>query len=100
MKTKPLTTAEYWRYLAAAGLCFLLATPTGAYAQAAGGGNFLSGLLSWVQGSVITTLGTLAIIVVGLVLMSMRASFVVIFAVCAGIWVVFNASTISGMLHQ
>ena len=95
----PLTTAERCRYFGAAVLCFLLASPTGAFAQAAGG-NFLNGLLTWVQGNVITTLGTLAIIVVGLVLMSMRASFVVILAVCAGIWVVFNASTLAGMLQQ
>jgi hypothetical protein len=33
-------------------------------------------------------------LVVGLVMMSMRASFVVIFAVLAGIWVIFNASTL------
>ena len=64
------------------------------------GYSFLSGLLSWIQGNVLTTLGTLAIIVVGLVMMSMRASFVVIFAVLAGIWVIFNASTLIGLLQQ
>lgn len=92
----PLTISERRRYFAGAILCFLLTTPAVANAQ----GAFLNGLLSWVQGGVITTLGTLAIIVIGLVLMSMRASFVVIFAVCAGIWVVFNANTLAGLLRQ
>jgi type IV secretory pathway VirB2 component (pilin) len=99
MKNLPLTACERRRYFIAAVLCFVLASPAGAYAQAAGG-NFLNGLLTWIQGNVITTLGTLAIIVVGLVLMSMRASFVVILAVCAGIWVVFNASTLASLLHS
>lgn len=92
----PLTAAEHGRYFIAAILCFVLASPTGAHAQAA----FMSGALQWLQGNVITTLGTLAIIVVGLVLLSMRASFVTIFAVCAGIWVIFNASTLAGLLRQ
>jgi type IV secretory pathway VirB2 component (pilin) len=99
MNNLPLTPAGRCRYFAAALLCFVLASPTGAFAQAAGG-NFLNGLLTWVQGNVITTLGTLAIIVVGLVMLSMRASFVAIFAVCAGIWVIFNASTLAGLLRQ
>jgi type IV secretory pathway VirB2 component (pilin) len=89
---------QSYRYAATFLLPGLL-MPLEAHAQAAGG-NFLNGLLTWVQGNVITTLGTLAIIVVGLVLMSMRASFVVILAVCAGIWVIFNASTLASMLHQ
>ena len=95
----PLTASERRRYCVAAALCFVLASPTGAFAQAAGG-NFLNGLLTWVQGNVITTLGTLAIILVGLVMLSMRASFVAIFAVCAGIWVIFNANTLAGLLRQ
>lgn len=99
MNTNHLTASERRRYFVAAVLCFLLASPSGAFAQAAGG-SFLGGLLAWVQGNVITTLGTLAIIVVGLVLLSMRASFVSILAVCAGIWVIFNASTLAGFLRQ
>jgi type IV secretory pathway VirB2 component (pilin) len=99
MNDQPLIASERRRYIVAAALCFVLASPTGAYAQAAGG-SFLNGLLNWVQGNVITTLGTLAIIVVGLVLLSMRASFVTIFAVCAGIWVIFNANTLAGLLKQ
>ncbi len=99
MNKQPFTAGERRRYFVAAALCFVLASPTGAYAQAAGG-NFLNGLLNWVQGNVIATLGTLAIIVVGLVMLSMRASFVAIFAVCAGIWVIFNASTLAGLLRQ
>jgi type IV secretory pathway VirB2 component (pilin) len=95
----PLTINERRRYFVAAMFSFVLASPAGAYAQAAGG-SFLNGLLNWVQGNVITTLGTLAIIVVGLVMLSMRASFVAIFAVCAGIWVIFNASTLAGLLRQ
>jgi type IV secretory pathway VirB2 component (pilin) len=93
---KPLTAGERCRYTLAMAAFYLLAMPAVANAQ----GAFLNGLLTWVQGNVITTLGTLAVIVVGLVLMSMRASFVVILAVCAGIWVVFNAGTIAGMLHS
>jgi type IV secretory pathway VirB2 component (pilin) len=91
-----LTTSERRRYLGLMTGYFLLATPAIANAQA----TFLNGLLTWVQGNVITTLGTLAIIVVGLVLLSMRASFVTILAVCAGIWVIFNATTLSGLLRQ
>jgi len=90
-----LTASERHRYLGLMAVYFLLATPAIAHAQ-----TFLSGLLTWVQGNVITTLGTLAIIVVGLVLLSMRASFVTILAVCAGIWVIFNATTLAGLLKQ
>jgi type IV secretory pathway VirB2 component (pilin) len=97
-RISPLTTSERFRYFAVAALSFVLASPGVAFAQT--GGNFLNGLLTWVQGNVITTLGTLSIIVVGLVLLSMRASFVVILSVCAGIWVIFNASTLAGMLQQ
>jgi type IV secretory pathway VirB2 component (pilin) len=96
INARPLKAHERHQLLAVAALCFLVAAPAAANAQAA----FLNGLLTWVQGSVITTLGTLAIIVVGLVLLSMRASFVVILAVCAGIWVIFNAQTLAGMLRQ
>ena len=97
MKTPTtLTIGERRKYLAPFAIYFLLAAPAIADAQTA----FLNGLLTWVQGSVITTLGTLAIIVVGLVLLSMRASFVVILAVCAGIWVIFNATTLAGLLKQ
>ena len=94
--TTPLTVSERRQYFVTAALCFVLTSPVVANAQ----GAFLNGLLSWVQGSVITTLGTLAIIVVGLVMLSMRASFPAIFAVCAGIWVVFNATTLAGLLRQ
>jgi type IV secretory pathway VirB2 component (pilin) len=86
-------------YTIAAAILFALTAPTVALAQTAGG-SFLSGLLSWIQSNVLTTLGTLAIIVVGLVMMSMRASLVAIIAVCAGIWIVFNASTLISMLQQ
>ncbi|HEX3992346.1 MAG TPA: TrbC/VirB2 family protein [Acetobacteraceae bacterium] len=95
MNHAPLTRSERVKGFAAATVFFVLAMPPVADAQ----GTFLQGLLSLVQGNVITTLGTLAIIVVGLVLMSMRASFVVILMVCAGIWIVFNASTLSSMLQ-
>jgi type IV secretory pathway VirB2 component (pilin) len=91
-----LTASDRRRYLGLMAVYFLLATPAIADAQTA----FLNGLLTWVQGNVITTLGTLAIIVVGLVLLSMRASFVTILAVCAGIWVIFNATTLAGLLKQ
>lgn len=87
------------RAAVAALLCLILLAPGAAHAQAFGG-SFLSGLLNWVQSNVITTLGTLAIIVAGLVLMAMRVSLVAILAICAGIWIVFNADTLIGMLRQ
>jgi type IV secretory pathway VirB2 component (pilin) len=83
-------------------LLAVAASPTLAHAQAVGGsgGTFLNGLLTWVQSNVLTTVGTLAIICAGLVMLSMRISVVAIIAVCAGIWVIFNASTIISFLQS
>jgi type IV secretory pathway VirB2 component (pilin) len=83
-------------------LLAVTASPILAHAQAVGGagGTFLNGLLTWVQSNVLTTVGTLAIICAGLVMLSMRISVVAIIAVCAGIWVIFNASTIISFLQS
>ena len=80
----------------------IAASPVLAHAQAVGGagGTFLNGLLTWVQSNVLTTIGTLAIICAGIVMLSMRISVVAIIAVCAGIWVIFNASTIISFLQS
>ena len=84
-------------------LALLLAcsTPMIAHAQAAsGGGSFLSGLVNWLQGSVMTTLATLAVIVVGLTMMTMRASWGSIIIVCIGVYVAMNATTLIGYLQS
>jgi type IV secretory pathway VirB2 component (pilin) len=83
-------------------LLAIVASPVLAHAQAVGGagGTFLNGLLTWVQSNVLTTIGTLAIICAGIVMLSMRISVVAIIAVCAGIWVIFNASTIISFLQS
>lgn len=86
----------------AVALLAITASPVLAHAQAVGGGGgtFLNGLLTWVQSNVLTTIGTLAIICAGIVMLSMRISVVAIIAVCAGIWVIFNASTIISFLQS
>lgn len=92
---KPLTVAERRRLLIFALACFALISPSDAQAQ-----NFLSGLLNWVQGNVITTLGTLAIIVVGLTMLAARAHWVTIISAMAGVWVIFNAQNLVGYFKQ
>ncbi len=80
----------------------LLLTPIAAHAQAVGGGGgsgLLGGVLNWLQGSVITNIATLAVIAVGASMFFLRFHFVTILAVCAGVWVMFNASTIIGYLQ-
>lgn len=86
---------------AAAIAAALLLAPMAAHAQAVGGGGggLLSGVLTWLQGSVITNVATLAIIAVGASMFFLRFHFVTILAVCAGVWVMFNASTIIGYLQ-
>ncbi|HUZ62972.1 MAG TPA: TrbC/VirB2 family protein [Acetobacteraceae bacterium] len=75
--------------------------PVAAHAQAigGGGGGLLSGVVNWLQGSVITNIAVLAIIAVGASLFFLRFHFVTIVAVCAGIWIMFNANTILGYLQ-
>lgn len=80
-----------------------LAPMTAAHAQTVGGGGgagtILNGAVNYFQSNIAADLGTLAVICVGIFLLAMRVSWLVIIAVCAGIEVIFNASTISGALH-
>lgn len=79
-----------------------LAPMTAAHAQGVGGGGggtILNGAVNYFQSNIAADLGTLAVICVGIFLLAMRVSWLVIIAVCAGIEVIFNASTISGALH-
>ena len=87
------------RLKVAVALAAIALAPDVAHAQAAGGGTFLQGALTWLQGNVITTLSTIAVIIIGIMLMAMRFSLVSAFCICAGIWIVFNATTLSGLLH-
>ncbi|MGH7043310.1 MAG: TrbC/VirB2 family protein [Acetobacteraceae bacterium] len=89
-----------YRRLTALAAVLLLA-PIAAHAQAigGGGGGLLSGVVSWLQGGVITNIAVLAIIAVGASMFFLRFHFVMIIAVCAGIWVMFNANTILGYLQ-
>jgi type IV secretory pathway VirB2 component (pilin) len=89
------------RQRAAATAVALLLIPTAANAQAIGGGGngLLGGVLTWLQGSVITNVATLAVIAVGASMFFLRFHFVTILAVCAGVWIMFNASTIIGYLQ-
>lgn len=89
------------RRAAALAIAILLA-PMSAHAQAVGvggGGGILSGVVNWLQGSVITNIAVLAIMAVGASLFFLRFHFVTIIAVCAGIWIMFNANTILGYLQ-
>jgi len=87
---------------AAAIAIALLLAPMAAQAQAVGGGGgsgLLGGVLTWLQGSVITNVATLAVIAVGASMFFLRFHFVTILAVCAGVWLMFNASTVIGYLQ-
>jgi type IV secretory pathway VirB2 component (pilin) len=86
---------------AAAIVPALLLAPAAAHAQAvgSGGSGLLGGVLTWLQGSVITNVATLAVIAVGASMFFLRFHFVTILAVCAGVWIMFNASTIIGYLQ-
>nr|WP_294543577.1 TrbC/VirB2 family protein [uncultured Rhodopila sp.] len=79
-------------------LLTVLALPDLAYAQAAGGA-FLNGAVNWMQTAVITSLATLAVIVLGIILMMLRFSLAHAAMICAGIWIAFNAAYLSGLLH-
>lgn len=85
----------------ALALATMVMLPLAASAQAfgGGGGGPLDGLVNWLQGSVITAVATLAIIGVGAAMFFLRFHFVSILAVCSGVWVMFNATTILGFLR-
>lgn len=81
-----------------ATLCAMAVTlllPRLAHAQ----GVFLGGVTNWMQTAVITSLSTLAVIILGIVLMMMRFSLHSAAMICAGIWIAFNAAYLSGLLH-
>lgn len=85
--------------LCVAAIFVLALTPSLAHAQAGGGGgggNPVAPILQWLQGGVITAIGTLAVIFVGLAMFFRHFHLMTILAVCCGIWVAFNAATIVG----
>ncbi|MDQ2830272.1 MAG: TrbC/VirB2 family protein [Chloroflexota bacterium] len=79
----------------------LALAPAIAHAQAigGGGGGILAGAVQYFETNIAADLGTLAVICVGLFMLSMRISWLVIIGVAAGIEVIFNAQTIAGALH-
>jgi type IV secretory pathway VirB2 component (pilin) len=78
----------------------LMMMTTSGHAFAAGGGTFLSGLVDWITGNVATTLGTLAIVAAAVMMMAMRMHILAILAVCAGIWLIFNASNVISFIQS
>lgn len=92
-------TVSQQRVTAAAVALLLVPMVARAQAVSSGGSGLLGGVLSWLQGSVITNIATLAVIAVGASLFFLRFHFLTILAVCAGVWVMFNASTIIGYLQ-
>jgi type IV secretory pathway VirB2 component (pilin) len=81
-------------------IALVLASTNAAFAQIGGGGGsgIFSGLLSWLQGNVVTDLITLAIIFAGAMLMWMRINPALVLCICVGAWVMLNASTIQSFL--
>jgi hypothetical protein len=82
-------------------LSFVFALSSAAFAQGIGGGGgsgIFSGLLSWLQGNVVTDLITLAIIFAGAMLMWMRINPALVLCICVGAWVMLNATTIQSFL--
>ena len=83
------------RLITAAAAAALFVAPHAAHAQAA----FLSGVTNWLQGTAMTGLATLAVIVLGIILMMMRFSLVHAVCICCGIWIAFNAAYLAGLLR-
>ena len=81
-------------------LALVLVSTNAAFAQigAGGGSGIFSGLLSWLQGNVVSDLITLAIIFAGAMLMWMRINQALVLCICIGAWVMLNASTIQSFL--
>lgn len=87
----------------ATSLAFALTLPMAAHAQmvgGGGGGSFLAGLLSWVESDVVLTLSTLAVLLIAVFMMARRIDPLHILAVCGGIWVATNASTVLGFIRS
>lgn len=64
-----------------------------------GGGSFLAGLLTWLSSDVMLTLSSLAVLLIGGLMMARRAEPLHILAVCGGIWVITNYSTVLGFIR-
>ena len=92
-------TLSQKRALAIALSLGIMASPAHAQAIGGGGGGLLSGVLNWLTGGVITTLASIAIILVGLCMWFLRFHWGTIAAVCVGCWVAFNYQTILGFLQ-
>jgi type IV secretory pathway VirB2 component (pilin) len=67
-----------------------------AHAAVGGGGGIFSGLLNYVQGSVVDDIVTLAIMGLGIILLFLRFNPVFVACLCVGIWIVLNPTTIRG----
>ena len=76
-------------------LAYVLTAPGMVHAQ----GVFLGGVTNWMQTTVITSLATLAVIILGIILMMLRFSLHSAAMICAGIWIAFNAAYLSGLLR-
>jgi hypothetical protein len=55
----------------------------------------LTGALNYIQGNVVTDIETLAIIGIGVILLSMRVHWPYVIAICAGIWCMANPGTLT-----
>jgi len=101
----PAPTSRFMRRAgkALASAAGALTPVTAAHAQALGGGGgagtILGAAVHYFQTNIAADLGTLAVICVGLFMLSMRISWLIIVGVCAGIELIFNASTIASALH-
>jgi type IV secretory pathway VirB2 component (pilin) len=86
---------KYWQR---AGLIAFLLIPLVAHAQAIGStgdvGGMLTNVVSYLTGSVLTALATLAVVIVGISMMALRFSLMTIGLVIGGIAIAFSASTI------
>lgn len=103
-ETAPPTSGSarsIWKVLAAAAAA--LAPVAAAHAQTVGGGGgagtILNAAVTYFESNIAADLGTLAVILVGLLMLAMRMSWLVIIGVCAGIELIFNAPTIAAALH-
>jgi type IV secretory pathway VirB2 component (pilin) len=91
---KTVSTIREWIVTACILTATALLTPGPAHAQV-----FLQGVTNWMQTAVITSLATLAVIILGIILMALRFSLMHAAMICAGIWIAFNAAYLSGLLH-
>ena len=92
MRSNTLVKPATWLLL----FLFVAAIQGTAHAATGGGGGVFSGLLDYVQGSVVDDIVTLAIMGLGIILLFLRFNPVFVACLCVGIWIVLNPSTIRG----